>query len=84
MLTLSADQQQAIQDRGIPAPVLNPATGETYALLSIEITANESEEAGFTASIPGIGAFGEGETEEEAVEALMAALYGLIEMFGEQ
>ena len=40
------------------------------------------EEGGFTARIPDIPAYGEGETEEEAIADLKEAIRGYIETFG--
>lgn len=42
----------------------------------------DSEIGGFTARLPDIPAYGEGETEEEAIEDLKEALRGYIEAFG--
>jgi predicted RNase H-like HicB family nuclease len=40
------------------------------------------EEGGFTARVPDIPAYGEGETEEEAIADLKEALEGYIATFG--
>jgi len=42
----------------------------------------DPEEGGFTARIPDIPAYGEGETEEEAIADLREAIRGYIETFG--
>ena len=42
----------------------------------------DSEEGGFTARVPDIPAYGEGETEEEAIADLKEALQAYIETFG--
>ena len=42
----------------------------------------ESEEGGFTARLPDIPAYGEGQTEEEAIADLREAIRGSIETFG--
>jgi predicted RNase H-like HicB family nuclease len=42
----------------------------------------DDEEGGFTARIPDIPAYGEGETEEAAIADLGAAVRGYIETFG--
>jgi predicted RNase H-like HicB family nuclease len=42
----------------------------------------DPEEGGFTARIPDIPAYGEGETEEEAIADLKEALQAYIEAFG--
>ncbi|HUO11008.1 MAG TPA: type II toxin-antitoxin system HicB family antitoxin [Phycisphaerae bacterium] len=49
--------------------------------LMIELIPDE-EQGGFTARLPDIPAYGEGETEEEAVADLREALKGYIETFG--
>jgi predicted RNase H-like HicB family nuclease len=42
----------------------------------------DPEEGGFTARMPDIPAYGEGETEEEAIADLQEALKGYIETYG--
>jgi predicted RNase H-like HicB family nuclease len=42
----------------------------------------DSEQGGFTARLPDIPAYGEGETEEEAIADLKEAIRGYIETFG--
>lgn len=42
----------------------------------------DPEQGGFTARLPDIPAYGEGETEEEAIADLKEALKGYIETFG--
>ena len=42
----------------------------------------DPEEGGFTARLPDIPAYGEGETEEEAIADLRAALTAYIDTFG--
>ncbi len=42
----------------------------------------DPEEGGFTARIPDLPAYGEGETEEEAIADLKEAVRGYIEAFG--
>jgi hypothetical protein len=69
---LSDDLREALGTFGIPLPLLDPESQETYALLAVEV-ANDPL-GGFLASIKGIPAFGSGETPEEATLALMAAL----------
>lgn len=49
--------------------------------MTIELIADE-EIGGFTARVPDIPAYGEGETEEAAVADLMEALKGYVETFG--
>jgi predicted RNase H-like HicB family nuclease len=43
---------------------------------------SDLQEGGFTARIPDIPAYGEGETEKEAIADLMEALRGYVETFG--
>ncbi len=49
--------------------------------LSVELIP-DPELGGFTAHVPNIPAYGEGETEQEAVADLKEALEGYIEAFG--
>jgi predicted RNase H-like HicB family nuclease len=42
----------------------------------------DPEQGGFTARIPDVPAYGEGETEEEAIADLREAIQGYIETFG--
>ena len=49
--------------------------------LTVEIIP-DPELGGFTARLPDIPAYGEGETENEAIEDLQEALRGYIETFG--
>jgi predicted RNase H-like HicB family nuclease len=49
--------------------------------LTIELIADE-EFGGFTARLPDVPAYGEGNTEQEAIEDLRKALVGYIETFG--
>lgn len=49
--------------------------------LTVELIPDE-EQGGFTARIPDIPAFGEGETEDEAIADLQEAIRGYIEVFG--
>jgi predicted RNase H-like HicB family nuclease len=49
--------------------------------LTIEIIP-DTDQGGFTARLPDIPAYGEGETENEAIEDLKEALRGYVETFG--
>ena len=49
--------------------------------LTIELIP-DPEQGGFTARLPDIPAYGEGETEQEAIEDLKEAIRGYIETFG--
>jgi len=42
----------------------------------------DSDEGGFTARVPDIPAYGEGDTEDEAIADLREALKGYIQTFG--
>lgn len=42
----------------------------------------DPEQGGFTACVPDIPAYGEGDTEEEAIEDLREALRAYVETFG--
>lgn len=61
---------------------MDEETGEAYAVLPIEFQAG-SQADGCMARVPGIPAYGEGQTEEEAIFALMAALNGYMDAFGD-
>jgi len=56
------------------------ATGQP-AKFCVEIVP-DTEQGGFTAHVPSIPAYGEGETEEEAIADLREALIGFVEAFG--
>lgn len=49
--------------------------------LTIEIIP-DTEQGGFTARLPDIPAYGEGETEEQAIADLTESLTGYVETFG--
>ncbi len=49
--------------------------------LTIELIP-DPDQGGFTARLPDIPAYGEGETENEAIEDLKEAIRGYIETFG--
>lgn len=49
--------------------------------LTIELIP-DPEQGGFTARLPDIPAYGEGETEQEAIDDLKEAVRGYIETFG--
>ena len=49
--------------------------------LTIEIIP-DAEQGGFTARLPDIPAYGEGETEDDAIDDLKEAIRGYIETFG--
>ncbi len=50
-------------------------------MLAIELI-SDPEQGGFTARVPDIPAYGEGETAEQAISDLREALIGYIESFG--
>jgi predicted RNase H-like HicB family nuclease len=66
-------------------PTLSRSTGRggksAKAIALIEII-NDPQQGGFTARIPEIPAYGEGETEEQAIADLRNAVKGYIETFG--
>lgn len=49
--------------------------------LTVELI-RDPEFGGFTARLPDIPAYGEGESEEEAIDDLKVAIQGYIEAFG--
>jgi predicted RNase H-like HicB family nuclease len=49
--------------------------------LTVELIADK-EQGGYTARVPDVPAYGEGETEAEAIADLREALVGYIEAFG--
>lgn len=79
---LNSTQQQAIAEHGTPLPLFDEATHNTYILLSAEIVTDPHN--GVTARIPGIAAYGEGDTEQEAALALCEALRGYLDAFAER
>jgi hypothetical protein len=83
MLTLTSEQRQAIENEGVPLPVVDEGTGEAYMLLPVEFLP-DPELGGYTARIPGISAYGDGETKEDAILSLQAALSAYIEAFGDE
>ena len=54
---------------------------EATRQLTVELIA-DPDEGGFTARVPDIPAYGEGETEDEAITDLREALRGYIQAFG--
>lgn len=69
--TLTDEQRLAIEQFGTPCPLHDDVTGKDYVLLPVTIARRPT---GLVASIPGIMAGGEGETEEEALLALRESL----------
>jgi predicted RNase H-like HicB family nuclease len=53
----------------------------TYETITVELIA-DPEQGGFTARIPDLPAYGEGETEEEAIADLKEAVRAYIDAFG--
>lgn len=82
MYPLSSEQRQAVAEYGTPLPLTDDATGEAYILLGLEFQA-DPESGSIVAHAPGIPAYGEGDSEKEAILALAAALNGYIEAFGD-
>jgi predicted RNase H-like HicB family nuclease len=60
---------------------MTDCTGQHPSQLMIELIA-DPDQGGFTARMPDIPAYGEGETEEQAIADLHEALKGYIETFG--
>lgn len=54
---------------------------DTLSRMTIELIP-DPEQGGFTAHLPDIPAYGEGDTEDEAVADLKEALHAYIEAFG--
>jgi hypothetical protein len=81
LLTITDEQREAIMEGGAPLPLVDAFTGNAYMLLGIEFI-SDPELGGYTARIPSIAAYGEGDSREEAVLALTEALRGYIETFG--
>lgn len=78
---LNDEQRQAINENGTPLRIVDDLTGATFMLLSVESTF-DPKQSSCTACIPGIDAYGEGETEQEAALALQEALRRYINAFG--
>jgi len=57
------------------------SSDERMQRLTVEIIP-DTEQGGFTARVPDIPAYGEGDTEEEAVGDLREALLAYVEVFG--
>jgi predicted RNase H-like HicB family nuclease len=53
----------------------------TDAMITVEVIPDH-EEGGYTARLPDIPAYGEGDTPEEAIADLKEAIRGYIETFG--
>jgi hypothetical protein len=69
--------------RGTPLAVSSEDGTAIYMLMIVHCT-KDSAAATFTARIPGISAYGEGATQEEASLALCEALRGYQEAFPER
>lgn len=80
---LSDDQRQAIEEDGTPLPVIDKLAGSTYILLSVQFIPDPLQ-GGFTAHIPGVAAYGGGETKQEASLALCEALRSYMDAFGRE
>jgi predicted RNase H-like HicB family nuclease len=65
------------------ANVINSTSNEVMSMpaLTVELIP-DSEQGGYTAPISDIPAYGEGDTEDEAIADLKEALRGYIEAFG--
>lgn len=80
MIHVTDEQRQSIEEHGTPLPIADGLTGDTYILLSVEFI-SDTDQSGFTARIPGVAAYGEGETRQEASLALCEALRGYLDAF---
>lgn len=69
---LSADQRRAVAEFGTPLPLIDTQTNQTYVLMGVEVTTEPH--GGYSACVPGIDAFGGGDTREEATLALAIIL----------
>ena len=76
---LNHELRQAIEAFGEPLPLCDEKTGQTYVLMKTDVTPDLID--GFSARIPGIAAYGAGETEQEASLALCEALRGYMNAF---
>jgi predicted RNase H-like HicB family nuclease len=65
----------------VPLRGIIHTSGDSMSRLVVELIA-DPEVGGFTARIPDIPAYGEGETEEEAIADLQETLRGYVETFG--
>lgn len=83
MLAMSDEQRQIVEREGTPVPIVDGLTRNTYVLLGVECISDPSQSC-FTARIPSITAYGEGETAQAASLALCEALRGYLEAFGER
>lgn len=78
--TLTGTLQDTVEELGVPLPVSSEST--VYMLLELEFM--HGADGGYTARIPGVAAYGEGETKEEAALALREALRSYIDAFGNE
>jgi len=80
-VAISEAQRQAVESFGTPLSIVDEATHQFYVLLRVELV-RDMEQDRRIAQVPGIAAYGEGDSEEEATLALLAALNGFIDAFG--
>ena len=78
--SLPIDLQKAVEEVGLPLPLSAEDGEHVYLLLECDTTFHRKR--GYTASIQGVSAFGEGDTKEEAALALREALRRFMEVFG--
>lgn len=78
--SLSGILQELVEEKGVPLPILSERTDTVYMLLDLAF--DRDAEGGFIARIPGIAAYGGGETKEEAALALREALRRYVDAFG--
>ena len=72
LYVLSDEQRQAITEFGTPLPLIDEKTQQTFVLVEAEVTTDPL--GGFSACVPGIDAFGGGDSQEEATLALAVIL----------
>lgn len=77
---LTGGLQRAADELGLPLPVSVEGSGKVCMILEVSFAL--AEFGGFTASIPGIAAIGEGDSTEEAALALREAILRYMEAFG--
>lgn len=77
---LSGEVQKGIDEFGAPMPVVDE---NDRVLMLMEPVFTHDARHGYSARLPGIRAFGEGETKDEAALALREALRGYIRAFDE-
>ena len=70
---VSAEQRQSIAEFGTPLSVVDLESNQIYVLIEVEVS-TDPQSGDFSACVPGIDAFGGGDTREEATLALAVIL----------